>query len=477
MKTSIRTKLTGLILTVCMAVIVLMWIMAVMFFKPMYYAMTQAELGSMLSKVVTAIELEKGITSNTLEQISGFISVGMCIELSDATGQGVILFEGIGDACQLHGAKEPAGVLGYSQQRRINTPQAELLRNEVRANGSRYTYNSPMVDELGNKQAVKGRFYDDTYCIIVSTNLSRTESIVSIVTTQLRTASIIAVFLALIISAVMSNWFMKPIMILSNATKEIAKGNYKTKVEVNQDDELGQLAQDFNLMTQEIERSQDLQKELIASISHDLRTPLTIIKGYAESIKDITGDNEKVRNQQLTTIIDETDRLSSMVGSVLEYAKLNQGATKLNIVQYDMADMCNDVVTIYTHKAKSENKTICYSGPESAYVFADAQLIERALHNFVSNALLHTGENTNVTVNLEIQEDGKIKVSVCDSGDGIKQEDINYIFDKYYRSRKDTGKQGTGLGLAIVKSVMENHGFKYGVNSEIGKGSEFWFVM
>ncbi|MEG1895124.1 MAG: HAMP domain-containing sensor histidine kinase [Oscillospiraceae bacterium] len=476
MKTSIRTKLTALILTVCMAVIVLMWVMAVVFFKPMYYATTQAELGTMMSKVVTAIELDEGITNNTLKQISGFISTGVCIEISDATGSEVILFEGIGDACQLHGAKEATASDAYASKRRINTPQAQELREKVRANGSRI-YNNPMEDELGNRQAVKGKFYDGKYCIIVSTNLTRTESIISIVTAQLRTASIIAVFLALIISAVMSNWFMKPIMILSNATKEIAKGNYKTKVEVDQDDELGQLAQDFNLMTQEIERSQQLQKELIASISHDLRTPLTIIKGYAESIKDITGDSPEVRNQQLTTIIDETDRLSSMVGSVLEYAKLNQGAYKLNIVQFDIADMCNDVVDIYSHKAKNENKTICYNGPESAYVFADAQMMERVIHNFVSNALVHTAENTNVSINLVILEDGKIKVSVKDSGEGIKPEDIDHLFDRYYRARKDSGKTGTGLGLAIVKAILENHNFQYGVNSQVGHGSEFWFIM
>ena len=99
------------------------------------------------------------------------------------------------------------------------------------------------------------------------------------------------------------------------------------------------------------------------------------------------------------------------------------------------------------------------------------------MHNFVSNALIHTPENTDVTIKTELLANGKVKVSVTDSGEGISEEDQRHLFDKYYRSRKSSGKQGTGLGLAIVKTILENHGFEYGVESEIGKGSIFWFIM
>lgn len=474
MKTSIRAKLTMLMLSISMVIIIFMWLMAVILFKPMYYTMTHSELGNMMNKVVAAIDQEGGFTENTLNQISGFINTGVCIEIADRDGNGIVLFEGIGDACQLHGAKEISRF--NIQQRTIDSAQAKKLRQDVR-NCTRKNYNIHLIDELGNRQAIKGRFYNETYTIIVSTNISRTDSIISIVTTQLQTGSIIAVFIAIIFTAVASNWFLKPIMKLSNATKEVAKGNYDVKVDLKSEDELGHLVKDFNFMTEEIERSQNLQKELIASISHDLRTPLTIIKGYAESIKDITGDNKEIRDQQLTTIIDETDRLSNMVGSVLEYAKLNQGAYKMNIVQFDIAEMCQDIVDTYSHKAETENKSIAYAGPETVYVFADAQLMERVIHNFVSNALLHTPVNTRVTIAIKILENGKVKVSVYDSGDGIKQEDIKYIFDKYYRARKDEGRTGSGLGLSIVKAILENHNFEYGVNSQEGLGTEFWFEI
>ncbi|MBE6894431.1 MAG: HAMP domain-containing histidine kinase [Ruminococcaceae bacterium] len=474
MKSNIRRKLTALIFLVNMAIIALTWFMAVFMFKPMYYAVTQAELGNMMNKVVTAIELDGGITDKTLEEISGFINVGTCIDIADKNGNGMVLFEGIGDACQLH--SEGSNSSFFEQQRKIDSYTAKELRRKIREH-SRTNYNAHYQDDLGNIQAIKGRFYDGKYTIIVSTNLARIENIVSIVSTQLQTASLLGILLSIIIATVMSHWFMSPLLKMSAATKEIAKGNYDVKVQINSRDEFGQLAKDFNQMTEEIQRSHEMQKDLLANITHDLRTPLTIIKGYAESIKDITGDSKEIRDQQLTTIIEETDRLSQMVGSVMEYTKLNQTGYKLNIVQFDIADMCRDIVEMYSYKAEKDGKSVSYAGPEQVYVFADAALIERVIHNFISNALVHTPPQTRVGVAINITAEGKVKVSIYDSGQGIRQEDIPHLFDKYYRARKDGGKTGSGLGLAIVKSILENHNFKYGVESREGLGTEFWFII
>ncbi|MBR5521820.1 MAG: HAMP domain-containing histidine kinase [Oscillospiraceae bacterium] len=478
MKTSIRNRLTALILAVCTSIIAMIGLTTTVFFKPMYHAASQSELSGILSKTIDALDDNNGVLNDAvIDEMSQFITYGVCVEISDQFGSGLVLMEGIGDACQLHGGKDTSAQSNiYMDQRRLNTVRAQELRRTVRASGS---YTGDMVDNYDNQQVLRGHFWNNKYTIIVSTNLARTDAVVQIVSSQLRTVTFIAIIMALIISAVMSNWFISPIMALSKATKEITKGNYKIKIAAPEgpQDEFVQLAQDFNTMAKEIESTQEMQKELIAGISHDLRTPLTIIRGYAESIRDITGDNPQIREQQLNTIIDETDRLSKMVNSVMEYAKLSNGALKLNIVQYNIADMCMDVADIYSHKAENEGKTVVYNGPELVYVMADASLIERVLHNFVSNALLHTPPDTQVEISVFVLEGGKVRVSVKDSGDGISEEDQKHLFDKYYRSRKSSGKQGTGLGLAIVKTIMENHGFEYGVISEIGKGSEFWFVM
>ena len=476
MKSSIRNKLTALILAVCLSIILIIWLATALFFKPMYYTMTQTELSGILSKTVKTIKNSDGQLNETvISEIQSNIKSGVCVEISDEFGTGLVLMEGIGDACQLHGAKDN-GTSVFSQQRRLNSVKAMELRSEVRSVGN---ISASLVDEYNNNQLVKGTFINHKYSIIVSTNLARTDSIVQIVQSQLKTATFIGVILALVAAAVLSNWFIQPITTLSKATQEVSKGNYKIKIQIPKgaNDEIGQLANDFNIMTKEIESSQQMQKELIASISHDLRTPLTIIKGYAESIRDITGDRPDIRESQLNTIIDETDRLSKMVNSVMEYAKLSRDALKLNKVQYNMADMCADVADIYSHKAESEGKDVVYEGPEVANVTADAQLMERVMHNFVSNALIHTPPQTSVKIKAELLAGGRVKISVIDSGEGISQEDQKHLFDKYYRSRKSSGKQGTGLGLAIVKTILESHNFEYGVESKIGKGSSFWFIM
>ena len=478
MKISIRNKLTALILTICLSGVMIIWIGTIAFFKPMYYAMTQAEISSMLSKTIKTLSRADGdLTDDTVDKIKSYINGSFCIEIADEFGNGLVLMEGIGDGCQLHGeGQEIAKENIYSEQKKLNTVSSVSLRNQTRTIGR---YVGTLTDDFGNKQAVQGKYWNNKYTVIVSASIAQTDGVIRIVTQQLKTVTFITILFALVISAVASKIFIKPIMELSKATKEVAKGNYDADVIVpeNSNDEFGQLAEDFNTMVKEIKDSQEMQKELVSGITHDLRTPLTIIKGYAESIRDITGDHKEIREQQLNTIIDETDRLSKMVNSVLDYTKLSRGAYKLNIVQYNMADMCLDIVDIYSDKAQKEGKSISYEGPELVYVMADAQLIERVMHNFVSNALLHTPEGTAVLIKLRILENGKVKVSVIDSGDGISREDQKHLFDRYYRSRKEEGKQGTGLGLAVVKTILENHKFKYGVNSEEGKGSEFWFEM
>ncbi len=478
MKTSIRNKLTALILAVCLSIIGVIWVATVAFFKPIYQTMTQQELTNVLSETLQVLDEYDGrLSGQVYEEISAHIKYGVCIEISDTEGEGLVLMEGIGDACQLHGGKDHSGEDNvYMDQRRLNSSQAKAIREEVRTINN---YTNTITDDYANKQVIRGKFWQGRYTVIASTNLARTDSVVAIVSSQLSSITFFVILMALVISALLSNWFISPIMALSKATKEISKGNYNVKIVAPEGtkDEFEQLAQDFNIMAKEIESAQDMQKELIAGISHDLRTPLTIIKGYAESIRDITGENPKIREQQLNTIIDETDRLSKMVNSVMEYAKLSQGALHLNKVQYNMADMCIDIADIYSNKAASEGKKVTYTGPDLVYVLADAQLIERVMHNFVSNAMIHTPENTQVEIKLEILDSGKVKVSVTDSGEGISKEDQKHLFEKYYRRRKSGGKQGTGLGLAIVKTVMEAHGYEYGVNSEIGKGSQFWFVM
>ena len=256
----------------------------------------------------------------------------------------------------------------------------------------------------------------------------------------------------------------------------MAAGNYDVQVQVDRQDELGLLAQEFNRMAREVQRSARLEKEILANVSHDLRTPLTLIKGYAETVRDLTGEDETRRTEQCNIIVDETDRLSALVNSVMELSKVQSGTEKPNLVDFDMSELCFEVAGRYDAVCDRNGWTLRLEADRACPVRADPAMMERVLHNLLGNATHHMGPD-GVFILRAIPLAGSCRVEVEDHGPGIPPEDLPYIFDRYYRARSDAGKAGTGLGLSITKAILQQHGFAFGVDSTLGKGSVFWFEM
>ena len=214
-----------------------------------------------------------------------------------------------------------------------------------------------------------------------------------------------------------------------------------------------------------------------ANVSHDLRTPLTLIKGYAETVRDLTGDDKKHRDEQMNIIVDETDRLTALVSSVMELSKVTSGALKCEKVHFDMGQLCDEVSERYDAVCAQNGWQLKLEIPdEELPVCADPDMMQRALHNLLGNAMHHIGED-GIFVLRALRCPEGVRVEVEDHGPGISAEDLPYIFDRYYRSRSDAGKQGTGLGLSITKAIFQQHGFRFGVHSTVGKGTVFWFIM
>ena len=223
-------------------------------------------------------------------------------------------------------------------------------------------------------------------------------------------------------------------------------------------------------MAKEVQHASQMQRDLLANVSHDLRTPLTLIKGYAETVRDLTGDDKKHRDEQMNIIVDETDRLTALVSSVMELSKVTSGALKCEKVHFDMGQLCDEVSERYDAVCAQEIPD------EELPVYADPDMMQRALHNLLGNAMHHIGED-GIFVLRALRCPEGVRVEVEDHGPGISAEDLPYIFDRYYRSRSDAGKQGTGLGLSITKAIFQQHGFRFGVHSTVGKGTVFWFIM
>jgi len=230
-------------------------------------------------------------------------------------------------------------------------------------------------------------------------------------------------------------------------------------------------------MAKEVQRASQMQRDLLANVSHDLRTPLTLIKGYAETVRDITGDDKAHRDEQMNIIVDEADRLTALVSSVMELSKVTSGAEKCEKVHFDMAQLCDEVSERYDAICTQNGWQLRLELPEEELpVYADPNMMQRALHNLLGNAMHHIGADGVFVLRAEKCAEG-VRVEVEDHGPGIAADDLPYIFDRYYRSRSDAGRQGTGLGLSITKAIFQQHGFRFGVQSTVGKGTTFWFLM
>ena len=473
---------------ITLATLLLVWVCITYFLQPQYNNTMRASLQSKVADIVGRIDasdtplvtygLWGAKTPNAefwqdfyADIENGSLDVdSCCIDISDRTCRSIQYIENL-YPCVLH---ESMGALSGLATTYSDTRLAILLRQQLFDDGALYQ----IVDTGGNRQMVVGGLSaDGNYAVIVSASLAQIETAATVLTKMLPPIGLGVLLLAVLFAAVFSRWFTYPLRKLSAGAREMADGNYDVQVDVRRRDELGLLAQEFNHMADEVKHSAQLERDILANVSHDLRTPLTLIKGYAETVRDITGDDAARRAEQCSIIVDETDRLSALVNSVMELSKVTSGADKCEPVRFDMGQLCDEVSERYDAVCAQNGWTLKLEIPsEPLEVCADPAMIERALHNLLGNAMHHIGPDGVFILRAEPCGEG-VRVEVEDHGPGIAAEDLPYIFERYYRSRSDAGKAGTGLGLSITKAIFQQHGFRFGVQSTPGKGSTFWFTM
>jgi signal transduction histidine kinase len=280
---------------------------------------------------------------------------------------------------------------------------------------------------------------------------------------------------ALIIALAMSRVICRPMERMSHSARKLAEGNYKEEFVGGGYREADELADALNYAARELKKNDDLQKELVANISHDLRTPLTMIKGYSEIMRDIPEENTP---ENVQVIIDETQRLTELVNDMLDLSKIKAGTRKPEFELFDLTETVAAVMLRYEKFTESKNYNIVFNANENVMVKADRTMILQVVYNLVNNAINYTGEDGNVIITQTVFG-GKVRISVADTGVGIAEEDIPYIWDRYYKVDKVHKRAvvGTGLGLSIVKGILESHEAEYGVDSRVGEGSTFWFEL
>jgi signal transduction histidine kinase len=316
------------------------------------------------------------------------------------------------------------------------------------------------------------------YYVFVYSPIEEINSTSIILKNQLIYIILIVMLIAVVISYFLSKKITGPIKNITNKAKELGNGNYNLSIEESDIKEIDELATVLNEVGLELSKTDELRRDLMANVSHDLKTPLTMIKAYAEMVRDISYKDDSKREEHLNIIIDETDRLTILVNDILEMAKEEANADFLKIEEFDLVSEVNKIVSKYEIIKETENYNIICDLPKSAIVHADKSKINQVVYNLINNAINYTGDDKVVKIKITDCNDSYL-VEIIDTGKGISNKDLKYIWNRYYKKEKNHKRNvvGSGVGLSIVKSILIRHDFEYGVKSKKNHGTTFYFKV
>ncbi len=315
----------------------------------------------------------------------------------------------------------------------------------------------------------------NTYAVMLDVEMTPMSAISAMLSRQFLLIVFALLLGALALAIILSKLISAPIERMNRSAKQLAQGNYDVDFSGSGFVETQELADTLNYAAGELSKTDRLQKELIANISHDLRTPLTMITGYSEVMRDIPGENTP---ENVQVIIDEANRLSELVSALLDLSKLQAGASSPEVSCFDLTAAVKDAMGRYAKLTERHGYRIEFYSDCAAPVLADRSMILQVLYNLLNNAINYIGEDKLVVVTQTVTG-GRVRISVADHGVGIEADQLPYIWERYYKVDKvhRRATAGTGIGLSIVKGVLEAHGAAYGVDSTPGEGSSFWFEL
>lgn len=448
-------------------VFVLMWIFQIFFLESFYEGMKTRSVTENAVEIVDAYntDYKSGNRTKFVEKYTDTaIDNDVCVEILDRYGRSIYSKDVLGD-CLVHG-KENSTYKFMNEIRRTGLPEALYKVTNPTSHTDMLIY----ICVLGSVDNPEGY-------LLINAELAPVSSTVSIIKRQLVIITVLLILIAAVISVFLANRISRPIDRITKSAENLAKGDLNTKFDGTGYLEAQKLADTLMYAEKELSRVDTMQRDLIANVSHDLRTPLTMLKAYAEMIRDLSGDNPVKRNEHLEIIINETDRLSAMVNDILDLSKLESGKQKLNLSEFEISSKLNEIIGRFKGISDKMGYHIHFTPDTERMVCCDVVKIEQVIYNLINNAINYTGVDKQVYVRQINKPDG-VLIEIEDTGDGIEEDKIKLIFDKYYRSENHKREVvGTGLGLSIVKAVLKLHGYDYGVKSTIGKGSIFWFKI
>lgn len=314
--------------------------------------------------------------------------------------------------------------------------------------------------------------------VFLNTTLEDMNSATALLKKQLIYLILILIVASSIVAIFVSRRLNRPILKIISTAREMGKGNFNVKFEKSNVQELDELCDVLTVAASEMNKTEELKRDLLANVSHDLKTPLTMIRAYAEKVRDITYKDAKKREKDLNVIIEETERLNNLVNDLLDLSKIQAGECELNITEYDIVKNIKEILKRYDIVVEHEGYSFELDMPTSAKVKADKAKIEQVIYNLINNAIEHTGDDLKVKITVKKQLDS-VLISITDTGVGLTEEEKSLVWNRYYKKEKKHKRNivGSGIGLSIVKGILESHKCEYGIDSKKGEYTTFYFKL
>ncbi len=480
-KLSIKCSVFLYILLFAAVILLILWLCQVAFLDSIYKAVKTSEIESAAQRITW--DVDSADLGSTIDDVG---AKDICVSVVDMERMIYLYTHHSLKSCAIHS---------------IDSQSVITLYRTAEENGGsctqRFMYDAARRKYIG----IEGDFFDNsqlaeyegelpesiiyssitknkdgkTIFIILNSEISPVNATVSTLNRILGAVTVITVALALVLAVVISLRVTRPITRLTADAKKLGKEDYGVEFDERAYREVAELSEALTHAKNELARVDTLRRELIANISHDLRTPLTMISGYSEMMRDIPGENN-AENAQV--IIDEAQRLTSLVNDVLDISKMRSEADNTDIRCFNLTDSVKATLDRFTKLCERDGYRIEFVCDGDAYVIADETRIIRAVYNLVINALTHTGEAKEIAVR-QIMSRDSVRIEVEDHGEGIEPDKLPLIWDRYYKVDRvhKRAAQGSGLGLSIVKTIIDQAGGKYGVTSAVGVGSIFFIEL
>jgi signal transduction histidine kinase len=460
---SIRFKLWAGMMALVLIVLILLWLFQIVFLESFYTNIRISDVKNQVASVIKTINYDNTIEyENELDNLA--YNNNMSIEIINLQRISTYTSSSSGSGSQMP-------MINSSRE---EVYQEALSGNEVSITLIHQRFGNKFI-MLGLPIQIEGKIYA---VMIVNLPLAPVEDTSSILKSQLLYITIILLAASLFLSFLISRGFTKPILDITNASEKMSMGDFNVRIRTKKQDEIGKLAQAINNLGAQLSKIEQLRKDLIANVSHELKTPLSLIRGYAETIRDVSGDMPEKREKQLQIIIEETERLNKIVEDILNLSQLQSGYISLNIDRFIMNKTLETVKKRYELLSEETGIDLIVEKISDIYLEGDEARIEQVLFNLINNAYNHTPSGGTIAIKaLDLND--RVRIEISNSGKRIPKEDISHIWDRYYKADKTSRKKsvGTGLGLAIVKEILEAHKSGFGVESDDESGTTFWFDL